>query len=843
MKNNYGSAIDAYFSVSINTDKNTLELNSNVFVICEGEKGGAIYINFKKTFNITIISNKFLGNFVAQIGASGLIIGENSKNSAFILKNNLFLDNIADIAPNIFSGIYRIEGLETNVFSNNSDNYNMTQNITTSPYALSLLISSNIKNTSNNTNKVIEIKSGETFLLVFEVIDALGQKIVYDSSSISSIKPSFFGNDSINLKKVANSLEVCHKGLFNLSKISIIAYPNTTFKAILSIDFLDLLSNRQSNLFQNLSFHSKPCEKGEILDITYQCQRCPENSYTFLIGTRQNQARCLSCPEETAFCPGGDILIPKPGYWKISRESLFFAECENPEYCIGLPEDISFESLKINYKMFEENYSEIYQGTCLFGHEKHLCHECIQGYGKYFSGGKCVRCKEYDAVVYVRLFAVLFILIIYLIYTCQEMINFSKSSIIDEVSKIYINHFQRISIIMLLDFKSFIEEVKEFFSFLNIFSFFTDDIFSNDCFAQKMVSDENIDKLYFVKVFINYFIPLIISLICLILFLIRTTYIQARQRKESKSPTNNNYFKKLRIIFLISVFLFYPLLTKCSLSLLNCISIDESENMYMYSSPNLLCWSSSHIIYFLTLGLSGIIIFGIGFPLILLLLLRNHQLFVLKLTKHTSVLKAAQLNFRDSDFSENASNEPAIDKEIKNKLRKEKNLVGVYRFFYKDYKKTFFYWESIIFFQKFLLTLAQNLNQLISIESRNLWFFAILLSYLLLLWKYHPFKKKYVNNLERNSVIIAILTKFCFLISVSERINNNTKMVFIALQLGLNIIFLGNSVYVLIRYGKWRKTYYSTLERLKAVHQKLKVIRASFSRKSKIRPSLKIRNH
>lgn len=840
LKNTYGSAIYTYFSISTNTTKNALELNSNAIVLCEGEKGGAIYINFKKNFNITIVSNKFLGNFVSKLGASGLFIGENTKNSTFILKNNLFMDNIAEIAPNIFSGIYNIEGLETNFFSNNSDNFNMIQNITTSPFTLSLLSSSNIKNSSNKNNILIEVKSGETFSLAFEVIDALGQKIVYDSSSISSLKPSFFGDDSVNLQKIENSIEVCQKGFFNLSKLSIIAYPNTTFKAILSIDFYDLLLNRQSKLSQQLTFYSKPCEEGEILDINDRCQRCPENSYSFIIGTRQNQARCLSCPQEMAFCPGGDILIPKPGYWKMSRLSLFFAECENPDYCIGLPADLSYESLKINHKIIEK-YTQIYQGTCLYGHEKNLCHECIKGYGKYFTGGKCVKCKEYDAVVYVRLFGVLFILIIYLLYTCQEIINFSKSSIIDEVSKIYINHFQRISLIMLLDFKNFIEEVKEFFSFANIFSFFTDDIFSNDCFVQKMVSDDNMDKLYFLKVFINYFVPLIICLICLILFVLRTIYIQSRQRKEPNS-TNNNYFRKLRIIFLISVFLFYPLLTKCSLSLLNCISLDESKNMYMYSSPNLLCWSSSHIIYFLALGLSGIVIFGIGFPLILLFILRNHKLYALKLSRHTTVLKAAQLNFRDSDFSENSLNKLSIDRDTKGKLIKEKNLVGVYRFFYKDYKKKFFYWESIIFLQKFLLTLAQNLNQLISMESRNLWFFAILLTYLLLLLKHHPFKKKYVNNLERNSVLIAILTKFCFLVSVSDKISNPTKISFILFQLGLNIIFLVLIIYVLIRYGQWRKAYYSTLERFKAIHQKIKVIRASFSGKAKIKPSLNIRN-
>ena len=87
----------------------------------------------------------------------------------------------------------------------------------------------------------------------------------------------------------------------------------------------------------------------------------------------------------------------------------------------------------------------------------------------------------------------------------------------------------------------------------------------------------------------------------------------------------NSISQKLFLIFLIGLFLFYPLINKSSLSLMNCISLDNSNRSFLIQSPNTECWNDFHYITLFTLGTVGIGFFGIGYPLSLWLLIWKHK--------------------------------------------------------------------------------------------------------------------------------------------------------------------------------------------------------------------------
>ena len=134
---------------------------------------------------------------------------------------------------------------------------------------------------------------------------------------------------------------------------------------------------------------------------------------------------------------------------------------------------------------------------------------------------------------------------------------------------------QKITIVTFVDYRSIVENFNQAFSFLNVLSFLTEDIFSNDCFLQEFLNDLN--TIYLYKTIIVIVIPLLFSFICFFIYLLFNF--------RSKSNISN----KITVIFFLSIFLFYPLITKCSLSLLNCMSLNESGLEFLYVSPNIQC--------------------------------------------------------------------------------------------------------------------------------------------------------------------------------------------------------------------------------------------------------------
>jgi hypothetical protein len=66
-----------------------------------------------------------------------------------------------------------------------------------------------------------------------------------------------------------------------------------------------------------LSLHIRPCIKGEVTPSPDTCMVCPPGSYSL----DPSQQTCQPCPEPGASCPGGDAIVPQPGWWHSARDS------------------------------------------------------------------------------------------------------------------------------------------------------------------------------------------------------------------------------------------------------------------------------------------------------------------------------------------------------------------------------------------------------------------------------------------------------------------------------------------------------------------------------------------
>ena len=344
---------------------------------------------------------------------------------------------------------------------------------------------------------------------------------------------------------------------------------------------------------------------------------------------------------------------------------------------------------------------------------------------------------------------------------------------------------QKITIVTFIDYRSIVKNLNQAFSFLNVLSFLTEDIFSNDCFLQEFINDLN--TIYLYKTIIIIIIPFLFSFICY------STYLLFNFR--SKSRISN----KITIIFFLSIFLFYPLITKCSLSLLNCMSLNESGLEFLYVSPNIQCWTGFHLTFFIIIGLFGIGLWGVGFPMMLCFFIKK---------KISSENKKKFIKFEVSDN---------ITYRTKNKSSEtEKNIINIkviesikgnveYKFFYKDYTNNFFYWESLIFAQKFGISLFQNTAKIIGQEKSDLMFIFVLFIYFFILLKYQPFKIKQMNILESTSITISIVTKVFFVISRSYQDNYVFAVVLYGFIFSFNIIFFLIAIYFFIKLTKWKR--------------------------------------
>ena len=74
------------------------------------------------------------------------------------------------------------------------------------------------------------------------------------------------------------------------------------------------------------------CNLGEQFTESGKCELC-FNSYSVKIQT--SPGVCLPCPNSKAICPGGSIILPKHGFWRMSFESEDIIACENEDACLG----------------------------------------------------------------------------------------------------------------------------------------------------------------------------------------------------------------------------------------------------------------------------------------------------------------------------------------------------------------------------------------------------------------------------------------------------------------------------------------------------------------------------
>ncbi len=777
-------------------------INSCQFINGSAVLGSSLY--FKGTFQIQIENCKFIDNkaFVNHSDKNNALQGiasciffksENELFSKIQINLNYFEHNQAEyLSPTIFS--QSPLKLKDNFFTNNSDMMNFTTNAFS--YPLKLIISS--YNNTNISNNSIEIASGNSFKIEFEIQDYLNQSLIFDNSSIFTIKQ--LNNQASIL--IENGFSQAKKGKIAFQSLLIKTSPNSYFSLILTGTFIGLLNNvnneiKNSDLSLQVSFYSRPCQIGEIITYDSSCFKCLPGKFSFIdpMVTETKYQKCNDCPTNCK-CFGGSFITPLPGFYRKSNISNNVVPCINSFACLGYTNSYSI------------NESFLVHGLCEIGNEGVLCFYCSRNYGKYDKTDECKECANFGLSMVVRLISYGILMIFYILMNfhfaegAYEKVD-SRSDF-GTFFKIIINHSQHMSIIILtgtvIPFPSF----TSFFNQNDYFSFSNDYVITNDCIIQQVYYDPHTNIIF--KEIFNTILPLAFSLLAFAVWIVLNCLLGCSKKFKAnlkKIPTNFKGLVSKCIIFIVlSSFIFYSLIVKSCFGLFDCMLIDLNDTeKYLRESPEIQCWGEAHIKYVIFFGMPGLLIWGIVFPLFLFYMLvknvkfmnfatfnkNNKQIensleskkaFEIRLNQHSNeLINVEKCNEKKidqfiSNLNKNKKVKVFLNKTDKIKIidNYQKSLENnkTFFFFYKDYQVKFFYWECLIFFRKFILTFFSVLNHTINNEVRLIIMFTIIWIFYALTNKLKPYKTLKCNRLELSSMVICMISIFSSAVFISE---------------------------------------------------------------------------
>lgn len=607
-------------------------LNSN-FTENTAPLGGAIFISgsakLKLASNIfeknQAIIKKKSDNDMQGIGGCIFFSTSNFSNENFILASNVFRHSYA---ANHISTIFSQAKITTdsnNIFDLNNDNLNFVS----FPLQTQLSI-------STNKSSIINIVSGAKFDLKLEMIDSGNEFVYFDNSSIFTMK--VLQKHEGNTIFMENTLGKAEQGIISFTNVKIKTNSKSNFTLLITGSFKGLKSTSiyQQVIENQYNFFARECRIGEIILSDLTCMKCPKGEYSLIdpMSIDIKYQKCNKCPENSD-CPGGYLIYPKPGFYRKTNYSTNVIACINQEACLGGIPLANSSSSKL-----EANIN----GICLEGNSGGLCFYCDFGYGRYAKIDYCKQCANINIQVFFRIAVYGLFMIAYILMNTHFAEKFSKDSqksaenknMISTFMKMLVNHSQQISVI-LLSTEFPIPNVNSLFEASDYASFSDTNAISNDCVIQLIFFDKK--SFSILKEIFSMVLPIVFSLVSFSIWLL-VNWLLSKTNKfknlKNKLPkTFHQLFQKLTLFLLISAFIFYALILKSCFNLFNCLKLDANETKtYLRFSPDMQCWESDHTSFIMFLGMPGIIIWGLSFPLFLGAILRRNFLQNMLIKKH-----------------------------------------------------------------------------------------------------------------------------------------------------------------------------------------------------------------
>ena len=553
------------------------------------------------------------------------------------------------------------------------------------------------------------------------LFDTYGQVVSTENKMLCTLSVNDTIDDELTLSGTVNFQ--AQDGIFNLTNFILSGKPGST--NYLKVDAKEIgfgTIRNDDTEYQNSALFEvvfRECGNGEHIQ-SKACVVCAAGKYTI-----EASDSCISCPSGGT-CNGGSSIVVDNGYWRSSLYSDVVYECLVFEACL---------------KGNESN--EL--GSCSSGYSGVLCQSCEIGYSKA-TDGKCSKCPSQAANITILLalsFCIVLVSVILVKTTLKSA--FTPKALHSIYIKIFTNYLQLVFITTQFNMQ-WPSYVVELFNIQKSAATVSDQIFSVDCYlAQKSANDSS--EGYYAK------LCLIASMPCAIFIIAYSFWIL-------KSFTDGNYKTLKREVYttiIVLFFLVYPNIVKFMFSNFSCVSIDKLDS-YLKENTAIRCWDSTHKKYSLTVAVPGIIVWAIGFPLILLLLMTKHR----------------------------------------KRLHLDKYRV-IFGFLFNGYKPSKYFWEFIIMYRKIILITIAVFMASQAIILQALTVVIALIASLYMQYSSKPYSSNQLNHMETEALFTATITIYCGLYYISNSINDVIKMVlFIVIVLG-NSYFLIYWVYYMLQ--------------------------------------------
>ena len=254
-------------------------------------------------------------------------------------------------------------------------------------------------------------------------------------------------------------------------------------------------------------------------------------------------------------------------------------------------------------------------GECSEGYRGRLCQPCDNGYS-VTSRYQCGKCPA-DYLNALRLLGIggLVIVVCFVMVRSSLRSAYQPKALHSVYIKILVNYLQLVMLTaqFRLDWP---QVVLELLSAQEQTGQVTDQLFSFDCYLASDDQDSYRTVLY-AKLVIMTFLPCLLAGVAVAFWGIFACC------KKDKSVLKKELITTLCVLF----FLIHPTITRLMFAMFSCIEI-EGES-WLIENLDIKCWSEEHLYYSLLVALPSIIIWVIGVPtLILLVIARRKRLLM-----------------------------------------------------------------------------------------------------------------------------------------------------------------------------------------------------------------------
>ena len=376
---------------------------------------------------------------------------------------------------------------------------------------------------------------------------------------------------------------------------------------------------------------------------------CSDTQYLNDVSMLQSDWKCLPCPIGGS-CRGPVIkstIAPLFGWWPSPQRNLTFIECYFHPACPGAPNpklqgkysnaiDGADPANQVLTNMNLTNYSCAVQRG--FQLNSRLCHICSERYRRG-SAGSCILCPEDPAanwgLIVVGFFA---ILILFTIIIASTIAAAGKLQPSDGIQKIMLNYFQVANMARTFPLQ-WPSELEGLFDFQGAFSTVGGNLLNPDC----VTTTTSAASLFYIKKMTFAVLPFATVFFSFLLWFLYGIFQGTPFFAKRTEPTATTPKDKFVATFASIMYLLFPTLITGAFELFDCrqIDFDETPNVqWLAIDFEEQCYVGQHLLMVWLLGVSQLILYVVGLPLLMLwFLARNRN----NLDKHVTRFRYGML--------------------------------------------------------------------------------------------------------------------------------------------------------------------------------------------------------